>query len=148
MINDRYSEAIKVFNSGFNCTQSVVSAHLTELRIEEELAMSLSSGFGGGMGRLQNTCGAVTGSFMVIGIHNTQNIKDPDERKEDTIKKIQQFEKLFKAKHGKIDCRSLLNCDLNTEEGQQYFNDNDLGKKVCENCIKDSIEIIEKLLEH
>lgn len=65
-------KAIAYFNSGLNCAQSVFTAYAEEFNIDPELAISISCGFGGGMGRLQETCGAVTGAFMVLGMHNCQ----------------------------------------------------------------------------
>ncbi len=57
-----------------NCAQAVVIAFSDELDFDREMAARISCGFGGGMGRLQETCGAATGSFMVLGIHVGESI--------------------------------------------------------------------------
>ena len=139
-------KAIGFFNADLNCAQSVLTAYAEELDIDPELALSVSCGFGGGMGRLQETCGAVTGAFMVLGIHNCKRIKDNKERKEKTYAMIQEFSEKFKSLHGTMNCRLLLNCDLRTEEGQRYLKENNLHVTVCEKCVSDSIKIIEELI--
>ncbi|GAO29656.1 hypothetical protein JCM15548_11868 [Geofilum rubicundum JCM 15548] len=57
---------------------------------------------------------------------------------------IQAFNKEFIKKHKSTDCRKLLNCDLTAEEGQQYFQDNQLVDSVCKHCIRDSVQFINK----
>jgi C_GCAxxG_C_C family probable redox protein len=138
--------AIRSFNADLNCAQSVMTAYMEEFNIDTEIALSVSCGFGGGMGRLQETCGAVTGAFMVLGIHNCKRYTDNKDRKENTYAMIQDFSDKFKSLHGTMNCRMLLNCDLRTEEGQRYVQDNKLHETVCEKCVSDSIRIIEELM--
>lgn len=138
--------AIRSFKSGLNCAQSVISAYVTDLSFDNNLAMSLSCGFGGGMGRLQETCGAVTGSFMVMGIYNCKKDSDTQASKDKTYSMVRSFSDKFKAIHGTIDCKSLLKCDLQTEEGRQFMKDNKLSEFVCEKCISDSVRILNELI--
>ena len=71
-MNTTKDKAIQSFQSGMNCAQAVVTAYADRLKFDPDLAAGLSCGFGGGMGRLQQTCGALTGAFMVLGIHNSR----------------------------------------------------------------------------
>jgi len=144
---EKMEKAVCSFKNGLNCAQSVISAYSDELEFDPGLALSISCGFGGGMGRLQQTCGAVTGSFMVLGIYNCKKYQDNKERKDNTYAMIQEFDRKFKSIHEVTDCRSLLNCDLRTEEGQQYLKEHNLHEVICEGCIKDSIRIIQELTE-
>lgn len=144
-MNQAEKKAINIFRSGFNCAQSVLSAYSEKIGFDEKFATDISSGFGGGMGKLQETCGAVTGAFMVIGIQNSKSIPDVEIRKEQTTAMIQQFSEKFKSIHGSTNCKTLLNSDLKTEEGQAYIKLNKLNESVCEKCIADSIRIIEEL---
>jgi len=144
----KVDKAIESFRSGLNCSQSVVNAYAEEMNVDNEFAMSVSCGFGGGMGRLQETCGAVTGAFMVFGIYNCKKFNDNKERKSKTYEMVQRFSHKFKAIHGVMDCRTLMNCDLNTEEGMRYVVENNIHEKVCEKCIKDSIGIIEEMIKY
>lgn len=145
-MNTLEQKAITCFQSGYNCAQSVLSAYTDEFQYDNTLAMELSCGFGGGMGRLQKTCGAVTGSFMVIGIYNSRKFSDIKTQKEQSYKMVQSFSEKFKSMHGTLDCDSLLKCNLNTDEGHLFFKENNLAKTMCEQCIKDSLGIIEELI--
>lgn len=139
-------KAISLFKSGYNCAQAVVSTYADEMAYDNNLALSISCGFGAGMGRLQETCGAVTGSFMLLSIYNCTKYSDNGQRKDNTYTMIQEFSKKFNTIHGTLQCRLLLNCDLRTEEGQQYFHEHNLMETVCEKCISTSVDIVEELL--
>jgi len=138
--------AIETFRSGLNCSQAVFTAYSEKLNYDNDLALSVSCGFGGGMGRLQETCGAVTGSFMVLGVHTCKRHTDNKTRKEETYKLVQEFSKQFKQINGTTNCIDLLRVDLKTEEGNRIAKEKNLFGTVCEKCISDSIVIIEKLI--
>jgi C_GCAxxG_C_C family probable redox protein len=140
-------KAIRTFRSGLNCAQAVVTSYAEEMKFDNNMALSVSVGFGGGMGRLQETCGAVTGSFMVLGIFNCKKLTDNKDRKEATYSMIQKFSQEFKQINGTTDCLELLKCDLKTEEGNGYAKENNLFGTVCEKCISDSVRIINKLTD-
>jgi len=139
-------KAIRTFRSGLNCAQAVITAYSEEMKFDNNLALSVSCGFGGGMGRLQETCGAVTGSFMVLGIFNCKKLTDNKDRKEATYSMIQKFSQEFKLINGTTDCLELLKCDLKTEEGNRFAKENNLFGTVCEKCISDSVRTINKLI--
>ena len=146
-MNRRTEKAISGFRSGLNCSQAVLTAYSDELSLDQNMAINISSGFGSGMGRLQETCGAVTGSYMVLGIYNGKKYPDNKDKKEVTYSMIQKFTTEFKEINGFTDCKSLLNCDLKTEAGQLFAKENNLFGTICEKCISDSISIIGKLIE-
>ena len=81
-------KAISSFRGDFNCAQSILSSFATQYGLDRDTALRLSSGFGGGMARLQNTCGAVSGAFMVIGLRYGMGIMDDTEAKEKTYQII------------------------------------------------------------
>ena len=138
--------AIQSFRSGMNCAQSVVTAYADRLKFDPDLAASLSCGFGGGMGRLQQTCGALTGAFMVLGIHNSRLFSDRVELKNRTYTQVREINEKFAQSQGATDCRSLLGCDLQTDEGMQYHKDTQQSKTICEKCIAASIEILDEIV--
>ena len=140
-------KAITLFTSGLNCAQSVTTAYSEKLNFDNTLALNISCGFGGGMGRLQETCGAVTGAFMVISIFNDQKYTENGVKKIMTYSMIQDFNSKFLARHKTTNCRALLNCDLTTEEGLRYLQENNLHEKVCEKCIRSAIQIINALID-
>lgn len=139
-------KAIHSFYNGMNCAQSVLTAYADYFKFDAHLALSVSSGFGGGMGKLQKTCGAVTGSFMALGIYNSKKHVGNIDARNATNTMIQKFTADFTAMHGSLDCKALLNCDFTTDEGEKKFLDDDLKKNVCSQCIADSVKLIEDLI--
>ncbi len=141
----KLSTAIDAFYNGNNCAQSVVKAYVDQLEVDEQQAMDMALGFGGGMGKMQKSCGAVTGAYMVIGLHNSKAIEDADKRKEQTPEMIQTFRQLFCQRHQTDQCIHLLECDIRTDAGRQVFVNHKLKDKVCSKCIESSIVILEEL---
>lgn len=135
------------FYNGMNCAQSVLTAYAENLEFDPEMALAISSGFGGGMGKMQETCGAVTGSFMVLGMYNSRKYQENIDARNATNTMIQKYTADFKALHGSLDCKTLLNCDFTTDEGEKQFKDQDMKKKICSQCISDSIKLIEGLIK-
>lgn len=146
-MSDPEKKAMELFNSGHNCAQAVVAAFAETHDYDENLALGLSCGFGAGMGRMQDTCGAVTGAFMVIGISCFRKSNDPLERKESAYLLVREFSRRFKELNRTSQCRELLNCDLLTEEGRQYAKDHHLHETVCGKCITDSVRILGEMLD-
>ena len=138
--------AIQSFRSGMNCAQAVVTAYADRLKFDPDLAAGLSCGFGGGMGRLQQTCGALTGAFMVLGIHNSRLFSDRAELKNRTYTQVREINEKFAQSQGATDCRSLLGCDLQTDEGMQFHKDTNQSKMICEKCIAASIELLDEIV--
>lgn len=134
------------FNSDLNCAQSVITTFAKDLHLDYEVAKNISCGFGGGMGRLQQTCGAVTGAFMVLGLYNSQKYASNNDAKNNTYSMIHTYKDRFLSLHNSLTCKDLINCDLNTEEGQVYFKKNNLKANVCEKCITDSVKIVTDLM--
>lgn len=143
---DKENKAVKLFESGLNCAQSVVTAFASDLNFNSDDALRISSAFGGGMGRLQEKCGAVTGAFMVLGIHASNKFKDEKERKARINAMVQEFDKRFNEIHGSTNCRQLMNCDLNTEEGRMYAQENKLRENICLHCVVNSVKLLNEML--
>ncbi len=140
-------KAISLFNTNLNCAQSVLTVYADILQIDTKFAMSVTAGFGSGMGRLQATCGAVTGAFMALSIYNSNKYSDNGDAKEHTYEMIQDFNRMFLEKHHATDCKALLQVDLLTEEGEMQYHIDKLSENVCEVCIADAINLINKLIE-
>jgi C_GCAxxG_C_C family probable redox protein len=139
-------KALESFRSGLNCAQAVFSAYSEKLGFDYDLAVSVSCGFGGGMGRQQGTCGAVTGAYMALGVHNCNKIAGNNERKAHTYAMVQEFSKRFRALHGATDCIDLLKCEIKTQEGHDHAKALNLFETVCEKCITNAISIVDELV--
>ena len=135
------------FRNGFNCAQSVLASYKDELSINEDDLLKISCGFGGGMARMQNTCGAVSGAYMVIGSKYGKCNKDDNEAREKTYSLVREFDLEFRKVHKTSNCMELIGCNLLTEEGKKYFKDNNLLEKVCMKCIESSVKILNTLID-
>ncbi len=100
--------AAAYFKKGYNCSQSVAAAFAPDLGISEALALQLSSGFGGGVGRMREVCGAFTGLTAMIGIAYADPSNPEDKSRIYAI--IQELSEQFKAQSGSnsVICKELL----------------------------------------
>jgi len=130
------------FRDGFNCSQSVLAANAGSLGVSKELAFRIASGLGAGMGRLQDTCGAVTGACLVLGLRYGHSTAGDAEGKERVYALVQDFHRRFVESHGTTRCRDLLGCDIQTDEGRRKFSDNGLSKAVCLVCVRSADRIL------
>jgi len=143
--------ALQMFDSGFNCAQAVLSAYADRFGIDELMALRIPCGFGAGMARLQETCGAIIGGTMVIGLAMNENAKREEDiliNKEKVYENIIDFTDKFKERNHTIKCRELLNCDISTEEGKNEYEKNNLRLKVCFKCIEDVIGILNNFINN
>ena len=101
--------ALENFKSGYNCCQSVLLAFKDELGMDEEQLAKLASGFGAGMGKLREVCGAVSGMFMVASLLKGYSSPKAKEEKVETYALIHSMADEFKAQCGSIICRELIN---------------------------------------
>ena len=101
-------KAMDLFKEGFNCSQSVFLAFEDMYKMDPKTALKLSSSFGGGMGRLREVCGAVSGMFMVAGVLYGYDDPKDYEAKKVHYERIQQLAKEFELRNGSIVCRQLL----------------------------------------
>ena len=108
MAYDHAEEACRLFAEGLNCAQSVFVAFSDVTGMDRELALRLSSSFGGGMGRMREVCGTCSAMFMVAGILYGTGESFTHEEKTAHYKRIQELASRFREKHGTIICRDLL----------------------------------------
>lgn len=101
-------KAAELFMQGYNCAQSVFTAFCHRFDLDEETAKKISAGLGGGVGRMREVCGAVSGGAMVIGSLCAASSGDDKEGKGKNYELVQLFAKRFKEKHSTIICRELL----------------------------------------
>ena len=101
-------KAAELFCNGCNCSQAVFGAFAEDCGIDFETALKLSSSFGGGMGRLRETCGAVTGMFMVAGLLKGYSDTDDKQAKDNHYKLIQELANEFKSVYQTYNCNELL----------------------------------------
>lgn len=100
-------KAGEFFASGYNCAQAVFGAFSDVTGIEASVAFRLSSSFGGGMGRMREVCGAVSGAFMVLGALYGY-AEHEDKAKSELYAMVRDFADRFRKENGSIVCRELL----------------------------------------
>jgi C_GCAxxG_C_C family probable redox protein len=117
------------------------------LGLDREQALRVAGAFGGGMARMGETCGVVTGSMMALGLKHGKTKASDDEAKERTYRLVIEFVDKFKARYGSIVCRELLDCDMSTPEGLQEFKNKNLLETHCAKFVKEAAEILEEILK-
>jgi len=140
-------QAVRKFRKGFNCSQAVLSVYAEEFGLCRETALKIACGFGGGMGRMGLTCGAVAGAFMVIGLKYGNVDANEKEIKEKTYGLVGEFARRFEKRNGSSICRELLGCDISEPEGLRSAKENGLFTSVCPGLVRDAVEILEEMLE-
>lgn len=138
--------ALDKFKEGYNCAQSMLYSFAEELNIDKDLALKIVNGFGGGMARTQEVCGAVTGGICVLSLKFGRGENDDKQQQDVNYIKIREFLSLFKKEFGSIHCRELLKgCELLTEEGQERYKRENLNEK-CRMCLKSANDIVNDLI--
>lgn len=142
----RVDRAVSCFKSGLNCSQAILFTYGEQFGLTREAALKLAAGFGGGMGRLGDTCGAVTGAFMVLGLkHGPAELAD-QQAKDTAYERVREFAHRFRARNGTTVCRDLIQCDIDTPEGLARAREQGLFTTICPKFVQDAAEILEEML--
>ncbi len=146
-MTERSEKAKELFKSGYNCSQSVLGVFAEELGMDFDTAMKISSSFGGGMGRMREVCGTVSGMFMAAGLMFGPSDNSDPKAKGELYKRIQELANRFKNQNGSIICRELLegvtssNTPIPSERNEEYYK-----KRPCVELVGDAVEIFEQYL--
>lgn len=100
--------AADLFLEGFNCAQAVAVAFTDVTGMDKQEVARLAAPFGGGMGRMREVCGAVSGMLMVLGILYGYDNSDADSKKKELYKQVQELAEQFREENGSIICREIL----------------------------------------
>lgn len=147
-MNNARERAMDLFKQGYNCSQSVVAAFCEECGMDFEAALKISSSFGGGMGRLREVCGAVSGMFMVAGMKYGYTDPKDNLSKAEHYKRIQELAKQFKQKNGSLICRELLELNIQNESYiPEERTDEYYKKRPCADIVGDAAEIISEFIK-
>lgn len=144
-IKERTKRAVDLFEQGYNCSQSVVMAYADRYDIDINTAAKLATSFGGGMGRLREVCGAVSGMFMVLGLEYPFLDTNNKASKNENYKKVQETASEFKTAMGSIICADLLS----QKREAQHYESADRTKEYyatrpCAKCVAKAAEITGK----
>lgn len=145
-MSERRDRALETFAKGFSCSQAVLASHSEDYGLDAEMALRVAGAFGGGMGHIGETCGAVTGALMLIGLKYGKTREDDAEAKERTYAAVKEYTDAFKKEHGSIRCKDLIDYDISVKEELVAAREAGVFKTRCPLLIGDSIELVEKLL--
>lgn len=138
--------AQKTFDSGFNCAQASFAAFAVQNGIDRDAALRMTTGFGSGMVARGETCGAITGSMLAIGLYTGRDKTDDIAARDNTNVLIKELYKQFADKHGSILCKDLLELKDTSPESWQQVRDNNLFKTRCPLFVADAVAISERIL--
>ncbi len=144
-LESRVSTAISFFEQGYNCSQAVFMAYSDIYGIECDTAAKLGTSFGGGMGRLREVCGAVSGMFLVLGLHYPANDVKDKTAKTTNNDAVQRIAKEFKFEMGSYICADLLKTKhqpenpIPSERNSRYY-----ALRPCTRCVAMAAEIVGK----
>ena len=141
----RLDEALELFGQGYSCSQAVMGAYGQDHGLDRETLLALGRGLGGGMGRLGLTCGAVSGAMVVLGLACPEG-DDEARRKERVYGAVGEFTARFKASHGSIICRDLLELDISDPADYELIKQRGLFKSLCPRLVADAGRILEEII--
>lgn len=137
-------KALTLFDEGYACSQAVLLAFADQFKLDETSAKLISSTFGGGMGRLRQKCGAVTGGFMVLGMaYGNTDPKDMD-TKLAAYDKVQELNRKFEEINGTSICADILAPYANEDEITQRLH----HKLICRKVVGDAAGLVYEMIEN
>jgi C_GCAxxG_C_C family probable redox protein len=137
--------AESLFRSGCACSQAVLATLGPRLGLAEGEALRVSAAFAGGM-RMAETCGAVTGAFMALSLAHCDDGCRMAEGRKSAYQAVQSLAQEFRERHGSLDCRELLGCDISTPEGALLATAKGLFRSRCPELVRDAVQMVEARL--
>jgi len=145
---DKTTKAIDYFRNNFNCSQSVLATFGPEYGLSEDDCLKISTAFGGGMGRQQHICGALTGALMVLGLKYGKGLNDPEEKKRYTYQLTKEFFDEFKKLNGSENCLELLDgLHMNNPDDNKKIVERNYYDIRCEKYVSDAVNILAKIMK-
>jgi C_GCAxxG_C_C family probable redox protein len=143
---DQIETAVEYFLKQRNCSQAILMTFGPELGFPFELAPKIAAPFGAGIGRLGQTCGAVSGAVMVLGLLAGDNSLDPLQQKELSYALAREFVDRFIQQRSSTQCRELLGIDISTPEGLERVREEGLTETLCPELVRDAAKILLEMI--
>lgn len=140
----KVNEACQMFREGCACSQAILATYGTSPDLPRNTALQIASGFSAGM-RLGETCGAVTGALMVLGLRHAAEDCDKASGRADVYARVLAFADRFKEQNGSLDCRELLGCDISTPAGMKEAEAQNLFNTTCVKMVESAAVILEAM---
>ncbi len=139
-------EAHRCFMKRFTCSAAVFSAFSEELGLDPDTAKKIACGFGAGISKTGNICGAVSGALLVIGLKYGKSVEGDEAATEKTRALVRQFISEFTAKNGSVNCTALLGYDMTTPEGYEAARVSSVFLTKCPDLVRDAADILKIIL--
>lgn len=139
-------DAMACFRNGFTCSSAVFSTFSEDLGLNPEIAKKCACGFGAGISKTGNICGAVSGAILVIGLKYGKTIQGDDTATEKTRSLVREFMQEFIQRHGSNNCTELLGYNLSKPDEYEKARENKLFVTKCPELVRDATAILEKIL--
>ena len=146
MIKDHVKEALELFSSGFNCSQSVLAAFSDEFGLPKEIALKIACPFGGGIGGYGKTCGGLTGAILVIGLKYGADKTTDAEAKKISRDKTRELIEIFEKEHGSCNCNDLVGFDRSNLTGADLMEKIPYFHKTCPKFLETVVSYLEEEL--
>jgi len=141
----KVAKAVDLYRKGCACSQAILAVYGEAFGLDRALAVKIASGFAGGM-RMGETCGAVTGAFMVLGLRHCGADCETSPGRSEVYAAVTEFASRFERRNGSVMCRDLLGCDIGTPEGMQAAREQGLFQTKCPEIVQEAAEILEGML--
>jgi C_GCAxxG_C_C family probable redox protein len=139
--------AVEKFKAGYNCAQAVVFGFRDRTGAAHDSAFRAATGFGAGMGRKQEVCGAITGALIALGLLHGRNEGDGSDTQDRAYALVRKVMDEFAARHGSVLCSRLLDgCALGTPAGQERFRSEDMKNKKCVLFVATAADVLDKII--
>lgn len=138
--------AMSYFKMGYNCSQSVVLAFADKMKMDSKDLARMASSFGGGLGRMREVCGAVSGMAMVAGMLYGYDNPEEYDKKSELYSRIQELAGRFTEKEGSIICREMLGLDGVSKPIPEKRTDSYYQKRPCVQFVGDAAEILDRYI--
>jgi C_GCAxxG_C_C family probable redox protein len=126
-------KAVELFDSGYNCSESVLLALSEEFAQKNPIIPRVATGFGGGVGRSGSICGALSGAVMAVGLLRGCDKAEEKEKRTAAYKSVLRMVDAFEKEFENINCKALTQCDFRTKEEQEKFRSKRFGKISAQN---------------
>jgi C_GCAxxG_C_C family probable redox protein len=144
--SDEVKKTLACYKKGLNCAQALLSTYGPQFGLDREDAIRIAGALGSGMG-MGETCGAVTGALMLIGLKHSRLKGGFSFSKDRTEEIAREFVARFKVRNKTTVCRELLGCDVSSFEGLKAAKKEKHFKRRCPTFVQDAAEILEEILK-
>jgi C_GCAxxG_C_C family probable redox protein len=137
-------KAVELYRNGCACSQAILAVYGKPYGVEKEMALRISAGFAAGM-RMGETCGAITGAIMVLGMRHCGEGCETMPGRQNAYVAVNDFIARFKSRKGSTLCKDLISCDVGTPEGLQSAMEKGLFQTICPGIVQAAAEILEEM---